>query len=271
MDIFFFKLAAFLYLVGTLFYLAHIVTLKQPLSRLATAAVSIGFVSHSLALLTRYAEAGHTPVTNLYESLSFFAWMIIGILLACNLKFQIKVLGAFLTPIALILMFVGLALPKEIVPLAPALRSFWHPFHVFFAFMGNAIFALAFCCGVMYLIQERQLKSKKVGAITKRLPSLQVLDDMNYQALKFGFPLLTLGIITGSVWAEYAWGRYWGWDPKETWSLITWLIYASLLHARLLKGWQGRRIAWLALFGFLAVIFTYLGVNYLPSLHAYQT
>jgi cytochrome c-type biogenesis protein CcsB len=270
MDIFFFKLAAFLYLVGTLLYLAHIVTLKQALSRLATAAVSIGFVSHSLALLTRYAEAGHTPVTNLYESLSFFAWMIIGILLACNLKFQIRVLGAFLTPIALILMFVGLALPKEIVPLAPALRSFWHPFHVFFAFMGNAIFALAFCCGVMYLIQERQLKSKKVGAITKRLPSLQVLDDMNYQALKFGFPLLTLGIITGSVWAEYAWGRYWGWDPKETWSLITWFLYAALLHQRLTVGWRGRKAAIMAIAGFGAALFTFLGVNLLlPGLHTY--
>jgi cytochrome c-type biogenesis protein CcsB len=270
MNIFFFKLAASLYLVGTLLYLAHIVSLKQPLSRLATTAVSIGFISHSLALLTRYVEAGHTPVTNLYESLSFFAWMIVGILLAFNLKFQIKVLGAFLTPIALILMLVGLALPKEIVPLAPVLRSLWHPFHVFFAFMGNAIFALAFCCGIMYLVQESQLKAKKVGAITKRLPSLQVLDDMNYQALKYGFPLLTLGIITGAVWAEYAWGRYWGWDPKETWSLITWFLYAALLHQRLTVGWRGRKAAIMAIAGFGAALFTFLGVNLLlPGLHSY--
>ncbi|HJX60219.1 MAG TPA: c-type cytochrome biogenesis protein CcsB, partial [Thermodesulfobacteriota bacterium] len=222
MNIYFFKLASFLYLFGSIAYLVYIIFLKENLSKLALTIVSIGFVSHTLALITRYAEAGHTPVTNLHESLSFFAWMMMGVLLIVNLKYKVKILGAFITPIALILMLFALALPKEILPLAPVLRSFWHPLHVVFAFLGNAIFALACCCGVMYLIQEKQLKSKKMGAITKRLPPLKVLDDLNYQSLKFGFPLLTLGIITGAVWANYAWGRYWDWDPKETWSLITW-------------------------------------------------
>ncbi|MCJ7641978.1 MAG: c-type cytochrome biogenesis protein CcsB [Desulfobacterales bacterium] len=270
MDVFFFKFASIFYCVGTLVYLGHIIFLKETLSRLASVAVSIGFASHTLALITRYVEAGYTPVTNLYESLSFFAWMIIGILLITTLKYRIKLLGAFLTPIALILMLFALSLPKEIVPLAPVLQSFWHPLHVFFAFLGNAIFTLAFCCGAMYLIQEHQLKAKKVGAITKRLPSLKVLDDMNYQALTFGFPLLTLGIITGAIWAEYAWGRYWGWDPKETWSLITWFLYAALLHQRLTVGWRGRKAAIMAIVGFLAALFTFLGVNLLlPGLHTY--
>jgi len=271
MDVYFFKFASFLYLLGTLGYLGYIIFLKEPLSKTALAVVSLGFVSHTLALITRYAEAGYTPVTNLHESLSFFAWMIIGVLLVANLKYKVKVLGSFLTPIALILMFFALALPKEIFPLAPVLKSFWHPFHVIFAFLGNAVFALAFCCGVMYLIQENQLKSKKMGAITKRLPSLKVLDDLNYQSLKFGFPLLTLGIITGAIWAEYAWGRYWNWDPKETWSLITWLLYAALLHQRLTVGWRGRKAAIMAIVGFLALLFTFLGVNLLLSgLHTYS-
>ncbi|MCJ7704079.1 MAG: c-type cytochrome biogenesis protein CcsB [Desulfobacterales bacterium] len=271
MDIYFFKFASLLYLLGTLFYSVYIILLKNSLSKLAAAIVTIGFASHSLALLTRYVEAGYTPVTNLHESLSFFAWMIIGILLIANLKYKIKVLGAFLTSIALILMLFAFALPKEILPLAPVLRSFWHPFHVTFAFLGNAIFTLAFCCGVIYLIQEHQLKSKKMGAIAKRLPSLKVLDDLNYQALTFGFPLLTLGIITGAVWAEYAWGRYWGWDPKETWSLITWFLYAAMLHQRLTVGWRGRKAAIMAIVGFLAVLFTFLGVNLLLSgLHTYS-
>jgi cytochrome c-type biogenesis protein CcsB len=169
-------------------------------------------------------------------------------------------------------MLFALALPKEIVPLAPVLKSFWHPFHVIFAFLGNASFSLAFCCGIMYLIQEHQLKTKKVGAITQRLPSLKILDDLNYQSLTFGFPLLTLGIITGAIWAEYAWGRYWGWDPKETWSLITWFLYAALLHQRLTVGWRGRKAAIMAIVGFLAVLFTFLGVNLiLPGLHTYST
>jgi cytochrome c-type biogenesis protein CcsB len=271
MDIFFFKFAFYLYLFGTLAYLAYIIFLKGALSKIAATLVSVGFAFHTLAILTRYVEAGYTPVTNLYESLSFFAWMIIGLLLIANLRYKVKVLGSFLSPIALILMLFALALPKEIFPLAPVLKSFWHPFHVIFAFLGNAIFTLTFCCGVMYLIQEHQLKSKKMGAIAKRLPSLNLLDDLNYRSLKFGFPLLTLGIITGAVWAEYAWGRYWNWDPKETWSLITWLLYAAMLHQRLTVGWRGRKAAIMAIVGFLTVLFTFLGVNLLlPGLHTYS-
>ena len=271
MDVYFFKFASFLYLFGTLAYLVYVLSLNEVLSKIAVTIVSFGFASHTLAILTRYFEAGYTPVTNLYESLSFFAWMIIGLLLMANLKYKIKVLGSFLTPLALILMLFALALPKEILPLAPVLKSFWHPFHVIFAFLGNAIFALTFCFGVMYLIQEHQLKAKKMGAIAKRLPPLNLLDDLSYLSLKFGFPLLTLGIITGAVWAEYAWGRYWNWDPKETWSLITWLLYAALLHQRLTVGWRGRKAAIMAIVGFLAVLFTFLGVNLLlPGLHTYS-
>ncbi len=270
MNVYFFKFASLFYLLGTLAYLVYVVYLKETLSKVAITSICIGFASHTLALIARYAEAGYTPVTNLHESLSFFAWMIIGVLLIANIKFEIKVLGAFLSPVALILMLFAYALPKEILPLAPVLRSFWHPFHIIFAFLGNAIFTLAFCCGVMYLIQERQLKAKKIGAITQRLPSLKVLDDLNYQSLTYGFPLLTLGIITGAIWAEYAWGRYWNWDPKETWSLITWLLYAALLHQRLTVGWRGRKAAIMAIVGFLAVLFTFLGVNLiLPGLHTY--
>jgi cytochrome c-type biogenesis protein CcsB len=270
MDILFFKFGSFFYFLGTMIYLGYILVLKEVLSKIAATVVLIGFTLHTLALLARYVEAGHTPVTNLYESFSFFAWMIVGVLLVVNRKYKVKVLGAFLTPVALLFMIFGLALPQEIVPIAPALKSFWHPFHVFFAFLGNAVFALAFCCGVMYLIEEHLLKSQNAGAITGRLPSLKVLDDLNYQSLVFGFPLLTLGIITGAIWAEYAWGRYWSWDPKETWSLITWLLYAALLHQRLAIGWRGRRAAVMAIVGFLAIVFTFLGVSYLlPGLHSY--
>lgn len=270
MNLMFFKVGSFFYFLATMTYLSYIFVLKDVLSKIAAAVLFIGFVLHTLALITRYVEAGHTPVTNLYESMSFFAWMMVGVLLIVNRRYKVKVLGAFLSPVALIFMIIGLALPQEIVPIAPVLKSFWHPFHVFFAFLGNAIFALAFCCGIMYLIQEHRLKSQSAGAITKRLPSLKVLDDLNYQSLIFGFPLLTLGIITGAIWAEYAWGRYWAWDPKETWSLITWFLYAALLHQRLAIGWRGRKAALMAMVGFLAILFTFLGVTYLlPGLHSY--
>jgi len=270
MNIFFFNIASLFYLLGTLAYAVYIVFLKESLSKLALTIVSIGFVSHTVAIITRYAEAGYTPVTNLYESLSFFAWMIMGVLLLTSIKYKVRILGSFLTPIGLIVMLFAFILPKEILPLPPVLKSFWHPFHVIFAFLGNAVFTLTFCSGVMYLIQEHQLKSKNMGAITKRLPSLKVLDDLNYKSLTFGFPLLTIGIITGAIWAEYAWGRYWNWDPKETWSLITWLFYAALLHQRLTVGWRGRKAAIMAIVGFFSVLFTFLGVNLLlPGLHSY--
>ena len=270
MSVFFFKFSTVLYLCAAVAYLAYIIFLKEYICRVALTAASVGFTSHTLALVTRYIEAGYTPVTNLYESLSFFAWIIVGLLLIANLRTKIKVLGAFLMPISLTLMLFAYALPKEIVPLAPVLKSFWHPFHILFAFLGDAIFAVAFCGGIMYLIQERQLKTKRIGAIAQRLPSLNALDDLNYQSLTWGFPLLTLGIITGAIWAEYAWGRYWNWDPKETWSLITWLLYAAMLHQRLTVGWRGRKAAIMSIVGFLAVLFTFLGVNLiLPGLHTY--
>ena len=130
---------------------------------------------------------------------------------------------------------------------------------------------MAFGAGIMYLLMERELKTKKMGAIFKRLPSLNVLDDINYRCLTIGFPLLTLGIITGSIWAQNAWGSYWSWDPKETWSLITWFLYAALFHERMTVGWRGRRAAVLAILGFAAVLFTFLGVTFscCPAQHSY--
>lgn len=272
MNVHFFKMATLSYFLATILYLVHIISLKKAISTWAARVAFGGFAVHTLAFVIRYVEAGYPPVTNLYESLSFFAWMIVGLLLISHARYRVMVLGAFLTAIALILMLFALALPKEIVPLAPVLRSFWHPFHVFFAFLGNASFSIAFCCGILYLVQEHRLKTRKAGALSQRLPSLKMLDDLNYQSLTLGFPLLTLGIITGAIWAEYAWGRYWGWDPKETWSLITWFLYAALLHQRLTVGWRGRKAAIMAIVGFAAVLFTFLGVNLvLPGLHTYAT
>jgi cytochrome c-type biogenesis protein CcsB len=139
------------------------------------------------------------------------------------------------------------------------------------AFLADASFAIAFGVGIMYLIQERQLKRKNPGAFYRRLPNLDVLDELDYKAIALGFPLLTLAIVTGSIWANSAWGYYWGWEPKEIWSLITWLIYAAYLHARLVGGWRGRKAAYLAVIGFAIVIFTFLGVNLLlPGQHAFK-
>jgi cytochrome c-type biogenesis protein CcsB len=138
------------------------------------------------------------------------------------------------------------------------------------AFLSYAAFALSFVAGVMYLIQNREIKLKRQSIFFFRLPSIETLDYLGYKLISVGFPLLTLGIITGALWANNAWGSYWSWDPKETWSLITWIIYASYLHARVIAGWSGRKAAYLSIIGFGCVLFTYLGVNLLlGGLHSY--
>ncbi|MCK9375334.1 MAG: c-type cytochrome biogenesis protein CcsB [Syntrophobacterales bacterium] len=206
------------------------------------------------------------PVSNFYDSLIFFAWCLPVLGLIAFRRYFKGYLGALLAVLStLLLAYASLGgVDSRIKPLMPALKSNWLLIHVVTCFLGYSAFALAFGVAILYLVQDRRPRPS--------LPAPPILDGLIYRATILGFLLLTLGIFTGAVWAETAWGRYWSWDPKETWSLITWLIYAALLHARLLKGWHGRRIAWLAVLGFMAVLFTYFGVSFLLSgLHSYLT
>ncbi|MBI5420558.1 MAG: c-type cytochrome biogenesis protein CcsB [Deltaproteobacteria bacterium] len=266
------KVTTLFYLVGALLYLYFIITLHERGARLGRMFLLIGVILHAAGFVARYFAAGYTPITNLFESLSFFAMAIVGVFLLTELRYNLRILGSFIAPLAFVFSIFAAFLPGEVARLAPALNSYWLPVHVILLFIGDAVFAIAFGAGIMYLLQEKEVKRKRLGAIFKRLPSLEVLDEINYKSLTIGFPLLTLGIITGSIWAEYAWGSYWSWDPKETWSLITWLLYAALLHGRLTVGWRGRKAAILAILGFCAVLFTFLGVNLLlPGLHTYSS
>jgi cytochrome c-type biogenesis protein CcsB len=254
-----------LYAAATGAYLLYIVKPHQALGRTARWLISCGFLLHLIFTVMRYFEAGHTPITNLHESLSFFSLAIVGVFIGFERKYHTAILGSFVTPLALLLMVTSSIYPPTIPLLPPALKSNWLIIHSTLAFISYAMFAVAFGAAIMYLIQEHFLKRKRLGALYQKLPSLDVLDEINYRCLTFGFPLLTIAIITGAIWAETAWGTYWSWDPKETWSLITWLIYAALLHGRLTTGWRGRRAAILSIIGFLVLLFTFLGVNLLPS------
>jgi cytochrome c-type biogenesis protein CcsB len=155
----------------------------------------------------------------------------------------------------------------RIQPLLPALKSNWLTVHVVTCFIGYAAFAIAFGLALMFLIKKDD--GDRGVTIWSRVPERRILDELNHQMVLFGFLFLSAGIISGAVWANSAWGRYWGWDPKETWSLITWFVYATLLHARFMRGWRGKRIAVFSMVGFAAVMITYFGVNYLPGLHSY--
>jgi len=258
-----FNATLIIYLIASILYLVAMIGKKPEAGRIARWVLVAGVVLHAASFGVRHSTAGGTPVTTLHESLSFFAWCLVLLYLLLDLRFRLSVMGAFAAPLAFLLM-VGSALsPDMVVQLNPMLRSWLFPVHIAFAFLGNAAFALSFGAGVMYLIQDRMLKSKRFTGIYQLLPSLDTLDKVNYTCLSVGFPLMTLGIISGAVWANTVWGTYWSWDPKETWALITWFLYAALLHGRLTAGWRGKKAAIFAIIGFMFLLFTFLGVNLL--------
>jgi len=263
MDRFFFTLALLVYSISFAGFFVHLLTLKKQAKKCSLAVLATGFVLHGAAIISRWVEAGYPPFVGFHEALSLVAFFLAGLYLLLEMKYRLKTIGAFVTPIILVTMGAAAAQPRTIVPLPPVLHSIWLPVHALICFIAYAVFALAYCISVMYLIQEHNIKNKRLGALFKRLPSLDALDVMNERCLKLGFPLLTMGIATGSIWAEEAWGRYWGWDPKETWSLITWFLYAAILHQRLTVGWRGKRAAIMTIIGFCAVLFTFIGVNFL--------
>jgi len=265
---FVYGLAGFCYIYAWIF--------KRPLAGKAGTWIAIlGLAGNTAGVVLRWVESyqlgiGHAPLSNLYESLVFFAGTIILIYLFIEQKYQNRVIGAFVTPLAFLALAYASMSPNisdRIQPLIPALKSNWLIAHVIACFIGYGAFAVA--CGVSFMFLIRQKSSDNSASMLNLLPDVDLLDDLNHRLVMFGFLFLSAGIITGAVWAHSAWGRYWGWDPKETWSLITWFVYATLLHARMMRGWRGKRTAILSIGGFAAVLFTYFGVNLLPGLHSY--
>ncbi|MDX2479619.1 MAG: c-type cytochrome biogenesis protein CcsB [Desulfuromusa sp.] len=258
-----FSITTLIYLVASILYLVAMIGKKQQAGRVGRWVLLAGVILHAACFAVRHSTAGGTPVTSLHESLSFFAWCLVLLYLLLDLRFRLSVMGAFAAPLAFLLMIGSALSPAIVVQLNPVLQNWLFPVHITFAFLGHAAFALSFGAGVMYLIQNRMLKSKRFTGIYQLLPSLDILDKVNYTCLSIGFPLMTLGLISGAVWANTAWGTYWRWDPKETWSLITWFLYAALLHGRLTIGWRGRKAAIFSIIAFMFLLFTFLGVNLL--------
>ncbi len=259
------------YFFSMLGYWVWLALKKEWFGRLATVLAILGLTANTVAIILRTIIAQRPPLSNAYEFILTFCWGIVAVYLFTEFKYKLKALGSFVFPIVILLLgFVILKMgPQDRVAQAipPALKSQWLTIHVLTAMLAYGAFAISFGLGIMYLLKDRPNKG-----IIVRFPSTLVLDEIAYKVVGFAFPMLTLVILTGAVWANYAWGTYWSWDPKETWSLITWIIYAGYLHARLMYGWQGKRAAWLAVLGFLAVLFTFFGVNYfLPGLHSYAS
>ncbi|SHJ98601.1 cytochrome c-type biogenesis protein CcsB [Malonomonas rubra DSM 5091] len=278
-----FNLVTIAYFISMVLFFAYLAARTNSVGLAGNLTALVGLILHTAALGMRWYESyqilggdGRAPLTNLYESVVFFTWSIVLIYLLLDLKYKQRTVGAFTMPFALFgQLGAQMWLNDSIDPLVPALQSNWLTYHVITCFIGYAAFALACGVSIMYLMKIGKEESfegdkSKMPGLLGFFPPTRVLDDINYRAIMIGFPMLTLGIVTGAAWANYAWGTYWSWDPKETWSLIVWFIYAAFIHARFTRGWVGRRAAWLSIFGFAATLFCYLGVNLvLSGLHSY--
>ncbi len=253
----------------------------EPLGQLATWVTFFGLIVNGLALGTRAYErmqlsGTFAPWSNQFEAMAYVSFATIAGYLLLELKYKIKAIGAFVVSIGFIAMGAASLLPyryQTAEPLVPALNSYWIYIHVSITLTSYAAFGMAGGLGVMYLLKERAERRGVAAAATSiyaTFPSLEKIDELGYKAVMVGFPLLAFGTILGAMWANYAWGGYWSWDPKETWALIVWLIYGAYIHARMNRGWEGHCAAVYQIFGFLMVVFCFLGVNFLLSgLHAY--
>lgn len=271
----------FIYLAATFFYVAFAIFRIKELGYLGTFITGTGILFNTAGITLRWIDSynggvGHIPLSNMYESLVFFALAIAVTYLVVEYYYKERIIGSFVLPLAFLSMAYASYSPefgKDIKPLLPALQSNWLVAHVITCFVGYAAFAISCSLSIYYLTKSWRSRTHSVQnnpVVSSETMSLAKIDELNHKMIVFGFLWLSAGIITGAVWANSAWGTYWSWDPKETWSLITWFVYAFAIHARMTRKWDGARMAWIALLGFISVIFTYYGVNFLLSgLHSY--
>ncbi len=265
-----FKIAFLVYLASTVCYVAHLVKKQKVAGSLGTALLIIGAALHTASITLITVALGRLPFLNLWEYLLMFTWGAAVVYVALEFATRNRALGSFAVPLITAFAWLTYRLPADInESVMPALQSAWRLPHIASAILAYSSFTVAFVLAILYIVRERSEGNPESFWAT-RLPALKVIDQAVYRTIAFGFLMQTVLLIAGAIWAQFAWGRYWGWDPKETWALITWLIYAAYLHTRVTMGWRGRRSATLAIVGFVAVMFTFFGVSYLLSgLHSY--
>jgi len=248
---------------ATAAYLVFFVNQKPKMRTTARSILLVSGILQTLYIVTRYILTGHTPITSQHETVFFFVWAVTWAYLSFRWRYTVKNFGTFTSILILVLVVISALVSKDINPISPELRSWWLPIHAGFTIVAYGFLGLAFVGSLMYLVQEWELKSKRLGYFFSRLPSLDALDQLNSHCLTIGFIFLTLGIVTGTIWARQILGAYWRWEPKEVWSLITWFVYLIQFHQRITVGWRGKRAAVMAIIGFSCVVFTMWGVTYL--------
>jgi cytochrome c-type biogenesis protein CcsB len=235
--------------------------------RVAMSLTVLAFGLHLASTLARAVAAGRVPFGNMYEFSSAGALAAVAVFLVLSTRRDVRYLGVFvLVPVVLSLGLAVTVLYTDAEQLVPALQSYWLTIHVAAAIVSFGTFTVGAGLTLLYLLRRKAEPAARPG----RFPAADTLDRVAYRLHAFGFPLWTFAIMAGAIWAEEAWGRYWGWDPKEVWALITWVIYAAYLHARATAGWRGRGAAWIALAGYSCFLFNYFGVNiWITGLHSY--
>ena len=255
----------------------HVPEPPTVVGRIAVALTVVAALVHAGSLVTRGLADGDLPWTNMYGFASAGAFAVAGSYLVLLTRQRVRWLGLAVTFAVVVTMgLAGTVLYTDAGPVQAPLRSYWLAIHVSAAILSSGVFTIGSSCAALYLLKlradERELMGNPVrwAGFARRLPPAATLDRTAYRVLAFAFPLWTFAVIAGAIWAESAWGRYWGWDPKETWAFITWVIYAAYLHARSTAGWAGRRAAWIAVVGFAAFLFNFFGVNiFITGLHSY--
>ncbi len=267
-----FKITSISYTVTLIAYLISIISSKNSFTKIALAFFAISFFSVTVLIISRWIEAGRPPFKSFYESLIFAVWTISLISVIAEMKFRVKLIG-LLSVLSIIGIFL-FALTKrdvEIIALPPALQTWMFIPHVISYFLAYGALFVAGLGAALHLVYPNGIASHHA------LGESQILNfnDFTYQISKFGFLFLTAGLLLGAWWGQNAWSNYWGWDPKENWAFITWLIFAAYLHFRNISDWDSKRLSWVVILGVLAIIFTYVGMDYLPtaneSLHTYSS
>jgi cytochrome c-type biogenesis protein CcsB len=262
-DVLFFALALLCYAVSTLAHAGCWIGGSRSCQRVARPTLVAAVALHGVAIALRWLEAGYAPLSNAFEAFSFYAWGLgLVYLLVPSLR-RHAVLGVFVTPLALTSILVASVLPKRIEPLVPVLQSHWLPVHVGVSFAAYAMFSLAFVSALTYLLKLHALKQPGRWLWARRLPSLETSEALQRRTAVAGLVLMTAALISGSLWAEKAWGIVWPWEPQQVASLVTWLIYAVYFYARHSAGWQDQRGAWLLVGGFASVLITFVGADLL--------
>jgi cytochrome c-type biogenesis protein CcsB len=249
---------------GTLFvYLLLFITNRARFNKTSRTFIVVSALVHLIYLVLRGIGQHHIPLASQGDALTFFAFATVAVYLYLELRLKNNAMGIFVVTFVFLFQLFATFRYSPFAPMKPILQSGWFAFHTASAVLSFAAFAIAALLSLLYLLLLREIRSRKPGFIFHRIPPLEFLDEMAYKSVTLGFLLLTFGIGTGVLWADQAWGKFWSWDPKQVSSLVVWLVYAAYLHARLQKGWTGKRVALFAIFGFCTLIFTFVVVDVL--------